>query len=257
MLRKDEKPTAEMFYTRYFGRLPGKDRPITFVFNGGPGASSVYLHFGALGPRRVAFGPRGEPLPPPHKLLDNAETWLRFTDLVFIDPIGTGLSRMIPDADGKKETEKKVPGAKKDVEYWGLKRDLESICEFIRKFLSRFNRWESPVYLAGESYGGFRVAKLVRLLQEDYGVALAGAVLISPALEFALLDPSDYDALALGGFLSDHGRRRRLPRQGSKNSNRGRTARTISDEPRSSRWRSSCPYLLPATWSERRRRKAL
>lgn len=194
ILRKDEKPAAEMFYTGYF--LPdGRDRPVTFVFNGGPGSSSVYLHFGALGPRRAVFGPRGEPEPPPHKLEDNQETWLRFTDLVFIDPIGTGLSRMIPDAEAKKDPEKKGSDEKKDVEYWGLKRDLESICEFIRKFLSRKKRWDSPVYLAGESYGGFRVAKLVRLLQQDYGVALAGAVLISPALEFALLDPSDYDDL--------------------------------------------------------------
>jgi len=194
ILRKDEKPTAEMFYTSYTV-TEGGDRPVTFVFNGGPGSSSVYLHFGALGPRRVEFGSRGEPLPPPHRLLDNEETWLRFTDLVFIDPIGTGFSRMIPDPEAKKETEKKGPNEKKDVEYWGLKRDLESICEFIRKFLSRTKRWDSPVYLAGESYGGFRVAKLVRLLQQDYGVALSGAVLISPALEFALLDPSDYDDL--------------------------------------------------------------
>lgn len=217
ILRKDEKPSAEMFYTRY-SRTDGTDRPITFVFNGGPGASSVYLHFGALGPRRVAFGARGELLPPPHKLLDNEETWLRFTDLVFIDPIGTGLSRMIPDPEAKKESEKKGPDEKKDVEYWGLKRDLESICEFIRKFLSRTKRWDSPVYLAGESYGGFRVAKLVRLLQQDYGVALAGAVLISPALEFALLDPSDYDDLpwvdtfptmAGAAYYHDRARRRK------------------------------------------------
>lgn len=215
VLRKEEKPTAEMFYTRYV-RKESPDRPITFVFNGGPGASSVYLHFGALGPRRVSFGPRGEPLPPPHKLVDNAETWLPFTDLVFIDPIGTGLSRMIPEAEGKKESEKKDADSKKDVEYWGLKRDLESICEFIRKFLSRFNRWESPVYLAGESYGGFRVAKLAKLLQEDYGVALKGAVIISPALEFALLDTSDYDALpwldsfpTMAGAAAFHGKARK------------------------------------------------
>ena len=92
VLRKDEKPTAEMFYTYY--SVEGDDgRPVTFVFNGGPGASSVYLHFGAIGPKRAEFGGGGEPLPPPHRLVDNDETWLRFTDLVFIDPIGTGLSR--------------------------------------------------------------------------------------------------------------------------------------------------------------------
>lgn len=196
VLRKDEKPTAEMFFTRYFavdgeGKAdPG--RPVTFIFNGGPGSSSVYLHLGAIGPRRVAFGPRGEALPPPHRLCDNMESWLAFTDLVFIDPIGTGLSRMIPD---EKKDDKKEGDGKKDVEYWQLKRDLESIGEFGRKFLTRFKRWESPVYLAGESYGGFRVAKLARMFQEDYGIALCGAIIISPALEFTLLDGSDYDTM--------------------------------------------------------------
>ncbi|MBU0935739.1 MAG: peptidase S10 [Spirochaetes bacterium] len=192
VLRKDEKPTAEMFYTRYF-LVDGADRPLTFVFNGGPGASSVYLHLGAMGPRIVDFGPRGEVLPPPHKLVENPHTWLQFTDLVFIDPIGTGLSRMIPDE--KKDADKKEAEGKKDVEYWQLKRDLESIGEFCRSFLSRFHRWESPVYIAGESYGGFRVAKLSRMLQKDYGIALCGAIIISPAMEFTLLDGSDYDAL--------------------------------------------------------------
>lgn len=214
VLRKDEKPTAEMFYTRYFLK-DGGDRPLTFVFNGGPGASSVYLHLGAIGPRRVRFGERGEPLPPPHALADNGDTWLRFTDLVFIDPIGTGLSRMIPDE--KKDADKKEAEGKKDVEYWQLKRDLESIGEFARKFLSRFRRWESPIYLAGESYGGFRVAKLARMLQQDYGIGLAGAVIISPALEFTLLDGSDYDALmwvdsfpTMAAAAAWHGKARKL-----------------------------------------------
>lgn len=196
VLRKDEKPTAEMFYTRYFAvDEDGKanpDRPVTFIFNGGPGSSSVFLHLGAIGPRRVCFGPRGQALPPPHRLSDNQESWLAFTDLVFIDPIGTGLSSMIPD---DKKDEKKEADAKKDVEYWQLKRDLESIGEFGRKFLGRFKRWESPIYLAGESYGGFRVAKLAHMLQEDYGIGLCGAIIISPALEFTLLDGSDYDTM--------------------------------------------------------------
>ena len=194
-LRKDEKPLAEMFSVRYFV-AGAANRPLTFVFNGGPGASSVYLHVGALGPRRVAFGDHGELLAPPHRLVDNDESWLPFTDLVFIDPIGTGFSRMIPD--DKKDAEKKDGGtgdAAKDVEYWRLKRDLESLGEFMRTFLSKHHRWESPVWLAGESYGGFRVAKLAKMLPQDYGVALTGAILISPALEFTLLDGSDYDDL--------------------------------------------------------------
>jgi len=228
VLRKDEKPTAEMFYVRYFlqgggegarggeGGDGGARRPLTFVFNGGPGASSVYLHFGAVGPRRVDFQDRGVPPDAPNILVDNDETWLQFTDLVFIDPVGTGFSRMIPEK--KKPTEKPAPEeGKKEVEYWGLKRDLESIGEFARKFLSRFHRWDSAVYIAGESYGGFRVAKLARMLQEKYGVGLAGAILISPALEFTLLDGSDYDTMmwldtfpTMAGAAAFHGRARRL-----------------------------------------------
>ncbi|MBB6480531.1 S10 family peptidase [Spirochaeta isovalerica] len=191
VLRKDEKPKAEMFYVRYFLTEETKTpRPVTFVFNGGPGASSAYLHMGAIGPRRMDFTEDGLPTAPPYVLKDNGESWLAFSDLVFIDPVGTGFSRMI---DEKKEKEEEK--GKKDVEYWQVKRDLESLGEFMAKFLSQFNRWESPVFLAGESYGGFRVAKLAKMAQKDYGIGLAGAVLISPALEFSLLNSSDYDAL--------------------------------------------------------------
>lgn len=201
LLRKNEKPRAEMFYTRYFRsedsskKTPAADRPITFVFNGGPGASSVYLHLGAMGPRIAQFGPQGEALPPPHKLIDNPSCWLDFTDLVFIDPIGTGFSRMINEDKKIDEKKEKEGEEKKEIEYWKLKRDLESIGEFCRTFLSKHHRWESPIYVAGESYGGFRAAKLTRILQKDYGVPLAGAIIISPALEFTLLDGSDYDIL--------------------------------------------------------------
>jgi len=218
VLRKDEKPKAEMFYVRYFlaEEKPGESRPISFVFNGGPGSSSVYLHVGALGPRRVSFRERGDPLPPPHILVDNDETWLQFTDLVFIDPIGTGLSRLIPE-DKKEEKKSDEAKEKKDVEYWKVKRDLESLGEFIRSFLSKFHRWESPVWIVGESYGGFRVAKLAKSLQEDYGVGLSGAIMLSPALEFGLLDGNDYDALmwmdsfaTMAGAAAFHGRARKL-----------------------------------------------
>ncbi len=191
VLQKDDKPKAEMFYIRYFLTEESKSpRPVTFIFNGGPGASSAYLHMGALGPKRMEFTEEGLPTPPPYSLQDNHESWLSFTDLVFIDPIGTGFSRMIEDKD---EAEKSTD--KKDVEYWQIKRDLESLGEFMQKFLSDNQRWESPVFLAGESYGGYRVGKLVKMAQKDYGIGLAGAVLISPAMEFSLLNNSDYDAL--------------------------------------------------------------
>ena len=194
VLRKEEKPRAEMFHVSYLRRDVDSDqRPLTFVFNGGPGASSAYLHVGALGPKRVAFNEDGTPPRPPVRLLDNAESWLAFTDLVFIDPIGTGFSRTI---QAEKDADKKAPAEEVDKkEYYRLKRDLESLGEFIQKFLSREKRWDSPVFIAGESYGGFRVGKLAKLLQEGYGVGLNGAILISPALEWMLLDPSDYDVL--------------------------------------------------------------
>lgn len=195
ILRTDEKPRAEMFYVSYVAsENEDSQRPVTFVFNGGPGASSAYLHVGALGPMRVQFNPDGTPLRPPTRLTDNEESWLAFTDLVFIDPIGTGFSRII---DQEKLGEKPEAGAEKgkSKEFYQLKRDLESLGEFIQKYLSRNKRWDSPVFIAGESYGGFRVGKLARLLQEGYGVGLNGAILISPALEWMLLDPSDYDVL--------------------------------------------------------------
>jgi carboxypeptidase C (cathepsin A) len=195
VLSKDEKPTAEMFYVAYtLKEAESATRPLTFVFNGGPGASSAYLHVGALGPQRVLFNEDGTPQKPPARLVDNPESWLAFTDLVFIDPIGTGFSREIA-AEQKEDKAGEKPGEAKGKEYYRLKRDLESLGEFIRKYLSRNKRWDSPVFIAGESYGGFRVGKLSRLLQEGYGVGLNGAILISPALEWMLLDPSDYDVL--------------------------------------------------------------
>ena len=131
------------------------------------------------------------------KLVDNAESWLDFTDLVFIDPIGTGLSRMIEEEKSgtPKEGEKKEGPAEKydEKEYFKVNRDLASIGEFVRKFLTRHRRWETPIFIAGESYGGFRTACLAKRLQEEYGVGLNGVIIISPALEFVLLTPSDYD----------------------------------------------------------------
>lgn len=198
-LRKKHRPAAKMFNTAYF-RLGLRDRtrrPITFVFNGGPGASSAYLHMGAVGPRRVAFGKMGTLPPPPVQLVDNQETWLTFSDLVFVDPVGTGFSRPLdaPKKDGRSAEAKEKEGPpddKENPEYWEPERDLDSLGEFIQTFLSKHKRWTSPVFLAGESYGGFRVAKMVRRLQERYGVGLNGAILISPAIEFDSLLGSDY-----------------------------------------------------------------
>jgi carboxypeptidase C (cathepsin A) len=194
VLRKDDDPVAEVFHVAYLvDGARAESRPITFVFNGGPGASSAYLHVGALGPRCIAFGASGEVLAPPVRLIDNQETWLAFTDLVFVDPVGTGFSRIVdprrqPGSEGQSD---EPPNQ----EFYALNRDLDSLGEFIQRFLSRHHRWTSPVFIAGESYGGFRAAKLARLLQQGFGVGLNGAILISPALEWSLLVPSDYELL--------------------------------------------------------------
>ncbi|WP_192256513.1 S10 family peptidase [Mesorhizobium silamurunense] len=175
--------TAEIFYVAYTQQspAPAKERPITFVFNGGPGAASAYLHLGALGPRIVATAADGEFLPPPQKLIDNPDSWLDMTDLVFIDPVGTGYSREAPGQDTKA--------------FWGVDQDASSVGAFIRLYLAQNGRTASPLFLAGESYGGFRAALLARTLQEDVGLSPSGIVLISPALEFMLVRPDQFDQL--------------------------------------------------------------
>lgn len=161
---------ADVFYMAYTldGADPSK-RPLMFSFNGGPGSASVWLHLGALGPKRVRMGPDGLMPPPPYKVEDNPATWLDQTDLVFIDPVGTGYSRAAkPELNGK---------------FHGLKGDIESVGEFIRLYLGRANRWTSPLFLVGESYGTTRAAGLSGHLVEK-GIALNGVVLVSSILNF-------------------------------------------------------------------------
>jgi carboxypeptidase C (cathepsin A) len=199
-LYEREKPIAELFHVAYLvDSTSPTPRSLTFVFNGGPGAASAYLHMGALGPKRVAFGPNGTLPRPPVRVVDNLESWLSFTDLVFIDPVGTGFSRAVPQ-DKEQDKPKSADNGKseeadkgKETEFWEVERDLKALAEFIQTFLSRHDRWLSPIFIAGESYGGFRVAKLARKLQQDFGVGLSGAILISPALEFSLLEGTDYN----------------------------------------------------------------
>jgi carboxypeptidase C (cathepsin A) len=214
VLRKDEKPAAEIFSVSYVAASDG-ERPLTFVFNGGPGASSAYLHMGAVGPTRVAFPADGTLPRMPPRFVGNEESWLAFTDLVFVDPVGTGFSRVI-DSDAKDgDSDKKKTDGDDPKEYFGYKRDLESLCEFMGRWLSAHGRWGSSVFIAGESYGGYRVGRLVRMLQETAGIGLTGAILISPALEFGSLAPNDYDVLGwidllptMAGAAAYHGRSR-------------------------------------------------
>lgn len=173
---KDEqgKIAAQIFYTAYTldGAADPATRPLIFVFNGGPGSASIWLHMGALGPKRVDMGLEGFMPPPPYKLISNAHTWLDLGDLVFIDPVGAGYSRAADPADNEK--------------YWGLEEDLAAVGEFIRLYLSRNKRWTSPLYLAGESYGTTRAAGLAGHLI-DRGIAFNGVVLISTVMNFQTL----------------------------------------------------------------------
>lgn len=165
----DGEIEAQMFYHAYVADPEDKSRPVMFTFNGGPGSPSLWLHLGALGPKRVEL-PSDATLPkPPYRLIDNPHHWLEFADLVFIDPIGTGFSRA-----KDKETAKK---------FWGVKGDIESVSEFIRLWLSRNKRWTSPLYLAGESYGTTRASGIAGYLI-DKGVAFNGIVLVSSILNF-------------------------------------------------------------------------
>lgn len=162
---------AEIFFMAYVADRPGgpAQRPLMFSFNGGPGSSSVWLHLGALGPRRVKMQPDGAMPAPPYELVDNPHNWLEFTDLVFIDPVGTGYSRATKPELGKK--------------FWGLQGDLDSVGEFIRLYLGRHERWASPLFLVGESYGTTRAAGLAGHLVER-GIAFNGVLLVSSILNF-------------------------------------------------------------------------
>jgi carboxypeptidase C (cathepsin A) len=162
---------ASIFYMAYVAERPGgpEKRPLTFSFNGGPGSSSVWLHLGAIGPKRVRMLEEGAMPAPPFELVDNDATWLDLTDLVFIDPVGTGYSRAKKPELGKK--------------FWGVEGDIQSVGEFIRLYLSRHERWASPLFLVGESYGTTRAAGLSGHLV-DRGIALNGIMLVSSVLNF-------------------------------------------------------------------------
>ncbi len=170
------KLQAKMFFIAYRKESSGEDnsRPLTFAFNGGPGASSVWLHLGALGPKRVLLGRDGTTLPESDKLVDNEYTWLDFTDLVFVDPVGTGYSRAAKGTDAH--------------DFYSVEGDIHSDARFIREYITRYNRWMSPKYIAGESYGTTRAAGLADYLQIEMGINLKGLVLLSSVLNFQTIE---------------------------------------------------------------------
>jgi carboxypeptidase C (cathepsin A) len=182
------KPRAQIFSTSYV--LDDADpatRPVTFAFNGGPGSSSVWLHLGLLGPRRVVMGDAGSLAAPPYGITDNLETLLRVSDLVFIDPVTTGYSRT---SEGHKAGD-----------FHGFTRDLESVSEFIRLWATRNGRWPSPKFLAGESYGTTRAAALAAHLAEGSGMYVNGLMLISSVLDIGSVDFSEGNDLPYSLYL--------------------------------------------------------
>lgn len=193
-LKKDDgKPRASIFHVSY-ERTDTKDsaeRPVMFAFNGGPGSSAVWLHIGVLGPKIIKLpGDGTAPPAPPVRLTDNPLSILDVCDLVFIDPVSTGYSRA---ENGTK------PG-----DFHGLNDDIDSVGDFIRRWVSEHERWASPKYLLGESYGGIRAAGLANHLQSRYGMSLNGVVLLSSLLDFATLQTSQGNDLAFLVFLPSY-----------------------------------------------------
>jgi carboxypeptidase C (cathepsin A) len=169
---KEGKPLAAIFSTAYVKDGGDKSRPVTFLYNGGPGSGSLWLHMGAFGPKRVVIPNARDDGAPPYPIVDNSESLLDVTDIVFIDPVGTGFARAI----GKKEAK----------DYWGVSADAKSIAEFIRTWLSENGRWSSPKFIGGESYGTTRSVALINELEGQYNdVSVNGIILISTILDFA------------------------------------------------------------------------
>ncbi|HXT62103.1 MAG TPA: hypothetical protein VN696_03615 [Pyrinomonadaceae bacterium] len=188
---RDGETEARMFFTAYTLDDAGNRarRPLTICFNGGPGSASVWLHMGAIGPKRVRMNPDGTMPAPPYELVDNEYTWLTQSDLVFIDPVGTGYSRAVrPEIASK---------------FFGLQGDIESVGEFIRMYLTRYERWTSPLFLAGESYGTTRASALSGYLI-DRGIAFNGIMLISTIMNFETTSFAQGNDIAYVLFLPSY-----------------------------------------------------
>ncbi len=214
-----EEPSAVMSYVAYFAKAsPGAaPRPVIFLYNGGPGSSTVWLHLGAFGPKRVLTGNGRRGPAAPYRLVDNEYSLLDVADLVFIDAPGTGFGRIVAvDKDKAKEREKLK---EKEKEFWGTDQDAAAFARFVKKFLTRFNLWNAPRYLFGESYGTTRSAVLVQRLQSQESVDMNGVVLLSQVLNFGFsADDPQYSpgddlayALAVPTYAATAWYHRRLP----------------------------------------------
>ena len=226
VLRKKEKPSAEIFSVSYVAGGGDKTRPVSFVFNGGPGASSAYLHMGALGPQRVDFPADGTLPPLPPKLVENESSWLAFTDLVFVDPVGTGFSRIVEEREACRRegrAPRRRPRTSTSARSATSSRCASSCRAGSRRTAAGARRSSSP----GESYGGYRVGRLVRMLQEEAGIGLNGAVLISPALELGGLDMNDYGVVQWVDVLPTMAGRRGASRPRARASRRARRSTKV------------------------------
>jgi carboxypeptidase C (cathepsin A) len=177
---QDGERTAAIFYTAYVAKNRGATRPLTFVFNGGPGAASAFLNLGLVGPRVLDFGPSGRD-GAEAKLVDNPDSWLQFTDLVLIDPVGTGWSRTVKPDDASN--------------FYGVRADAESLAKAIALYVAHNGRASSPKYILGESYGGLRSVKVASSLREEQGILVSGIVMLSPLIEGSLVFGGDQFAL--------------------------------------------------------------
>jgi carboxypeptidase C (cathepsin A) len=188
ILDKDGKTIAQVMYTAY--TVPGRGpRPVSFAFNGGPGAASAFINFGAIGPKRLQYGTQGDAASDRPVLSDNPSSWLDFTDLVFIDPIGTGFSRSFLDAANTKKS------------FYTADTDIAYLSRVIFDWLVANKRMTSPKFIVGESYGGYRTPRMAYYLQSELGVGMNGIVLVSPLLSPPLLVNGDMDALSPMGYV--------------------------------------------------------
>ncbi len=188
---KDGNPTAAIFSTTYLKDNPEPNRPVFFLFNGGPGSGSLWLHMGAFGPKRVNIPDAKDDGAPPYDITDNPESLLDAADLVFIDPVGTGWSHALGKTDPKN--------------FYGVRQDAESVAQFIRLWLNEYNRWNAPKFLGGESYGTTRSAAVAYELNKQYNdVALNGVVLISPILDFGLEAEDEGNEMQYMGLLPSY-----------------------------------------------------
>ncbi len=183
------KPRANVFFVAYArnGQTDMRALPVTFAYNGGPGAATIWLHMGALGPKRVQMADGGFQPAPPFRLVDNEHSLLDVTDIVAIDAVSTGFSRTV-DGENPKQ-------------FHGVQQDIEAFAEFIRLYITKFDRWSSPKYLLGESYGTVRSAGLAAELQSRHGIELNGIVLVSSVIDFMTIRPAPGNDMNFACFL--------------------------------------------------------